>query len=176
MLTNVITEKAVGRFLQIHMLSGFAPLQKRYTVSLIRAAILREVAEIFNQEHLSAPYKLLAYMIAEGIIDIRIATVGDTAAANIRRLFHDKVGVFGDREHNYVGFRGSMNETFQGLSPAGNIESVDVFPSWVDERDRIRVNEAQTQFENLWNGIIPNVRVMAFPEAANIARRMACAK
>lgn len=134
---------------------------------VIRAAILREVAEIFNQEHLSAPYKLLAYMIAEGIIDIRIATVGDTAAANIRRLFHDKVGVFGDREHNYVGFRGSMNETFQGLSPAGNIESVDVFPSWVDERDRIRVNEAQTQFESLWNGIIPNVRVMAFPEAAS---------
>ena len=77
------------------------------------------------------------------------------------------IGVFGDREHNYVGFRGSMNETFQGLSPAGNIESVDVFPSWVDERDRIRVNEAQTQFENLWNGIIPNVRVMAFPEAAS---------
>jgi len=60
-----------------------------------------------------------------------------------------------------------MNETYQGLSPAGNIESIDVFPSWADARDRIRVHEAQTQFEELWSGTIQNVRVMAFPEAAH---------
>ena len=155
-----------------------AAMQKGYEAQsdeIVRNAVMREVADIFNHENLSVPYKLLAYMIAEGIIDVRIATVGESAASHIRRLFHDKVGVFGDQAGNYVGFRGSMNETFQGLSPAGNIESIDVFPSWVDQRDRIRVTEAQSQFEALWNGTLHNVRVMAFPEAAQtIMREKAC--
>ena len=40
--------------------------------------------------------------------------------------FHDKVCIFVDPLENAVGFRGSMNETFKGLSSDGN-RIIDVF-------------------------------------------------
>ena len=88
-------------------------------------------------------------MVAESIIDVKIAVPTSAASPNAKRLFHDKVGLFTDSEGNRVGFRGSMNETFKGLSSDGNMESIDVFPSWMDERDQDRVDSAADFFEKL---------------------------
>ena len=76
-----------------------------------------------------------------------------------------KVGIFSDGYGNAVGFRGSMNETFQGLSDAGNLESIDVFPSWADIRDSQRLQSATNYFERLWNKVENNVLVYDFPDA-----------
>ena len=86
-------------------------------------------------------------MVAESIIDVKIAIPTSAASPNAKRLFHDKVGLFTDSAGNRVGFRGSMNETFKGLSSDGNMESIDVFPSWMGDRDQDRVDGAVDFFE-----------------------------
>ncbi|MEK4362058.1 DEAD/DEAH box helicase family protein [Paenibacillus sp. FSL M8-0212] len=134
--------------------------------SLIANSIREEVEKMFANPYLSAPSRLLAYLVSTGIIDIKIATVGNELNANVKRLFHDKVGVFHDTLGNAVGFRGSMNETYKGLSSDGNIESIDVFPSWVGDRDKSRVTDAQIIFERLWTNVVNDVTVYDFPAAA----------
>ncbi len=139
--------------------------------SVIYDAIMREVEHMFHDQSLAAPTKLLAYLVAEGIIDVKLAVVGTKTSPQIRRLFHDKVGVFIDENHDAVGFRGSMNETYKGLASDGNIESIDVFPSWVDERDQKRVEDAQRQFDELWDDCSTGVSVFEFPEAVRSVLR-----
>ncbi|MEZ7157555.1 DEAD/DEAH box helicase family protein [Streptomyces sp. MAD19A] len=80
-------------------------------------------------------------------------------------MFHDKVGLFSDGEGDSVGFRGSLNETYLGLSPSGNIESIDVWPSWEGDRDSERVINARARFDRLWAGDIGGVEVFSLPSA-----------
>lgn len=119
---------------------------------------------LFENPYLTAPAKLLAYMISQEIIDIKIAIPSGDESPNANRLFHDKVGIFTDSAGNKVGFRGSMNETFKGLSSDGNIESIDVFPNWLDSRDAERVANAACFFEKLWAATVPGITVYNFPD------------
>lgn len=132
---------------------------------LLADSIKEEVEALFQSPALFAPAKLLAYLVAEGIIDVKIAVPGEHSDADARRMFHDKVGVFTDSLNHSVGFRGSMNETFKGLSSDGNIESIDVFPNWVDTRDKTRVENAQGFFDRLWQNLVNDVVVYPFPAA-----------
>lgn len=134
--------------------------------ALLADSLRIEMNNLFSQPSLSAPATLLAYMVAEGIIDVRIAAI-DTGmlVADVRRLFHDKVGIFMDSFGDAVGFRGSMNETYKGLSSDGNIESIDAFPNWLGERDSQRLSDAVTLFNRLWENTVPNVAVYRFPDA-----------
>lgn len=133
---------------------------------ILTRSINEEVEALFNTPYLSAPAKLLAYMVAKSIIDVKIAVPTSAASPNARRLFHDKVGIFTDSEGNHVGFRGSMNETFKGLSSDGNMESIDVFPSWMGERDQDRVDGAVDFFEKLWNEQVSGITTYRFPSAS----------
>ena len=40
-----------------------------------------------------------------------------------------------------------------------------IFPSWMDERDRERVLDAESQFKKLWNNAVPGVIIYDFPSA-----------
>ncbi len=145
-----------------------AALDEGYTArnsQLLADSIREEVDALFESPTLSAPAKLLAYLVSEGIIDVKIAVPGEHSDADARRMFHDKVGVFSDTLGYSVGFRGSMNETFKGLSSDGNIESIDVFPSWADERDKTRVDNAQDFFNRLWHNTVAGIVVYPFPTA-----------
>ncbi len=132
---------------------------------ILEESLRHEVEDLFSRPELSAPALLLSYLVAEGIIDVKIAVPGEHAGADARRLFHDKVGIFTSTDGQSVGFRGSMNETYKGLSSDGNIESIDVFPSWIDSRDRERVDVAKDFFDRLWINIVPGVIVYPFPTA-----------
>lgn len=134
--------------------------------AILAKAIVDEVSAMLDNPYLSAPSKLLAYLVSEEIIDVKIAVPNGKESYVVKRMFHDKVGIFYDGESNAVGFRGSMNETFNGLSEDGNIESIDVFPNWLDNRDKERVEKASDFFNKLWNYMIPNVIVYPFPNAA----------
>lgn len=138
---------------------------------IVRDSITREVKSLFGQEILSAPQKLLAFMIAEGIVDIKLATVANPTSASITRMFHDKVGIFADELGNCVGFRGSMNETYQGLASDGNIESIDVFPNWLNDREKKRAEDAAFQFNLLWQNASPGVCIYTFPDEARAILR-----
>ena len=133
---------------------------------LLAESLAKEVQALFDDPFLTAPAKLLAYMISKGIMDVKIAVPTGNESPNARRLFHDKVGIFTDAEGNKVGFRGSMNETYKGLSSDGNMESIDVFPNWLDSRDAERVNDASTFFGKLWSESVPGIIVYPFPSAS----------
>lgn len=130
---------------------------------IIKESLQKEFESLFNNEYLSAPSRALACLISMGVIDIKIAIGKSSMSSDIKRLFHDKVGIFYDSE-SIVGFRGSINETFKGLSDDGNIESIDVFPNWVGGRDQERVLLASSHFEDLWNNRMPDVSLFELPE------------
>lgn len=132
---------------------------------IIKDSLAKELEELFSLDSLLKPARLLACLIADGILDIKIAIPRTNMEPDLARLFHDKVGIFTDVVGDSVGFRGSMNETFQGLSEDGNLESIDVFPSWSDTRDAFRVDSAKQYFERLWSGAEPHASVYKFPDA-----------
>ena len=122
--------------------------------------LFREMKAIFAKESLSKPEKVLACMICSGNLEIKIAVGGDS-----NRLFHDKVGIFHDDAGNSIAFRGTINETFKGLSNDGNFESLDAFTSWEEGKDLSRLYDIENDFESLWHNKIESIKVYNVPEA-----------
>jgi superfamily II DNA or RNA helicase len=125
---------------------------------------IAEIERLIEDEYLSKPTKVLATLIAMDIIDFKIAFISQQSSPRHKKIFHDKVGIFKDASDNAVVFKGSMNETWTGLSSDGNIESVDVYLSWQDDRDRIRVEDETQYFESLWGNNYPTASVIEFPK------------
>lgn len=84
--------------------------------AILTRSIEQEVSAMFDSDILSAPARLLAYLVAKDIVDIKIAVPSGNETPTVKRMFHDKVGIFSDSSGNAVGFRGSMNETFKCIS------------------------------------------------------------
>ena len=110
---------------------------------------------VFEEERLN----LLANLIADGHLEIKIAFTESNKSVG---MFHEKVGLMFDKEHNIVAFSGSMNET--GTAFAYNYESIDVFCSWTIDRERTYAKERA--FSALWGGEEANIEVIDFPEVA----------
>lgn len=141
------------------LLFGYAARTNAELVVSLRT----ELAEMLASTQ-PAGTRLLAALVAAGRLDIRLAQVATGASEVTKRMFHDKVGIFADGAGNVVGFRGSLNESYLGLAPDGNIESVDVWPSWEGGRDAQRAHNAVRRFEQLWQGRTPGIHVAALPE------------
>jgi superfamily II DNA or RNA helicase len=142
--------------------TGYSARHEELNAARTRA----ELEAIYETPYLRKPAQVLAALVAEGVVELKIAWVGDEAAGRPRRLFHDKLGVFQDSDGNTVVFKGSMNETWPALSADGNLESVDVFVDWYDERESDRVRTEQEYFEALWRDAYPTVKTVPFPEVA----------
>lgn len=134
--------------------------------AVLAARLQEEVTHLLDTPVLSEPARVLATLVAIETLDLRIAFLLRDDQECHRRLFHDKVGIFEDRHGDAVVFKGSMNETWAGLSNDGNLESVDVFLSWENQRERQRVDEEIHNFEALWANRYPSTDVRPFPEAA----------
>ena len=79
---------------------------------------------------------LLAHLISDGILDIRIAY---TDKDNEIGMYHEKMGILEDKDGNHVAFSGSMNESMTAMSI--NYETIDVFCDWREaEADRVLCN------------------------------------
>ena len=91
--------------------------------------------------------ELLAWMIANGFLDVKIAVPCDTDRRPIRdnSIFHEKTGIIEDKTGDRLAFNGSINETEFGWSR--NWESFNVFTSWSDSP---RVDQEETGFAKLW--------------------------
>ncbi|WP_298362764.1 DEAD/DEAH box helicase family protein [uncultured Litoreibacter sp.] len=121
------------------------------------AALSTEVDDLRNYA-LTKPVQLLSWMIADGLLEVRIAVP-------VKKLdgdYHPKVGCFTDEANNHVVFHGSQNETERGFR---NFECLDVYMSWADERDAQRVKSHRSRFERIWAGRDPNVRCYRLPSA-----------
>ncbi len=123
-----------------------------------------DIRYMLTTPYLHKPTAVLATLIALEIVDVRIAFM--TKTPRHQRLFHDKLGIFRDGFDNIVAFKGSMNETWAGLSADGNLESVDVFLSWEHAREANRVTENEAYFDALWENECEGVTVRKFPDIA----------
>jgi len=125
---------------------------------VIERAVLRQITgetvDYFSMQRLN----LLACLIADGILDIRIAY---TEGKNGIGMYHEKMGVIEDAKGNAVAFSGSMNESATAMSI--NYESIDVFRSWGDKNEANRVRLKQNAFHSIWNNGEPNIKVLDFP-------------
>lgn len=134
---------------------GYADREK-----IISDALLREVdidistVDYFAKERLN----LLANLIANGVLDIKIAFVN---SKNGIGMYHEKMGIIEDSEGNRVAFSGSNNETAQGMFC--NYETLDTFCSWASEDIRERVICKESAFERIWSDAEPSMNVKKFP-------------
>lgn len=101
----------------------------------------------------------LAWLIASGSLDIKIALRADPGTGRLARgLYHEKIGIFSDAAGNHVAFTGSGNETEGGL--LANFESIDVYCSWQDPQRRVARKIAA--FDRLWNDLTMGLIVLDF--------------
>lgn len=135
-------------------------IQKGYAErnSVIEGAVLRQITgekvDYYSMQRLN----LLACLIAEGVLDIRIAYTEDKDGIG---MYHEKMGLIEDEEGNIVAFSGSMNESATAMSI--NYETIDVFRSWGDQNEADRVRLKQNAFFSIWNDSEPNIKVLEFP-------------
>ena len=121
---------------------------------VIGDALLRELSEPAN-EFDKKRLNLLANLIADGVLDIKIALTeqyGDIG------MYHEKMGIILDAEGNKVAFSGSMNESATAM--VVNYETIDVFCSWIDDE---RVLAKENAFASIWNNSEPNIETIDFP-------------
>ncbi|WP_305783730.1 DEAD/DEAH box helicase family protein [Symbioplanes lichenis] len=133
----------------------------------IDSRLLEEVRNLLNDPVISDPARVLAALVAHGTVDLKVAILRDSEMRSVKgRIFHDKLGIFGDEYNNRVVFKGSMNETWTGLANDGNLESVDVAVSWMGARDVERVRTEESYFADLWHNRYPTLNVRPFPDVA----------
>jgi len=136
----------------------------------VAKSLQNTIQEMLASNTLCKPTMVLASLVAKGIVEFKIATFDKTSSPRHSRLFHDKVGIFCDHQKeengNVVVFKGSMNETWAGLSMDGNLESIDVYVSWGDKRELERVKSEQEYFDSLWNNDYKLISVKDFPSLA----------
>lgn len=134
------------------------------------AARLRdEVETMLQDEALAEPTRVLAALVATGVLEFKIAVLRSRPGASATRIFHDKLGILRDANGNSLVFKGSMNETWSGLSADGNLESVDVACGWLGGRDAERVGDETAYFAQLWSNTYPDLDVRPFPDTARSA-------
>lgn len=100
----------------------------------------------------------LAKLLEIGRLDLKIA-VPSTG----RGIYHEKVGLFFDKDDNYIAFSGSANESNSAFE--SNYECIEVFTSWGDQS---RAKKKKKHFETLWEATNKDCFIFDFPEAAKL--------
>ncbi|NBC28600.1 MAG: DEAD/DEAH box helicase family protein, partial [Spirochaetes bacterium] len=131
--------------------------EKARTDELLREVLSHKIESLrqaLEQDTLSA----LAWMVADNILDFRLAVPHTKLDQG---NFHIKFGVFTDDDGDQVSFSGSYNDSEQGLR---NYEGLNIFRSW--DGTASYVQQSVEQFERLWSGDDPNLRIYDLPAAA----------
>jgi superfamily II DNA or RNA helicase len=171
-LRSFIAEGGTYRILCSQVLADgdIEALREGYTGRLdedLGARFQAEVESMLADPVLRVPARVLAALVAKGSLDVQIAVLSNQQMRSASgRIFHDKLGIFRDAFGNRVMFKGSMNETWNGLSADGNLESVDVAASWMGPRDLERTDVEDRYFEELWTRNYPGLIVRPFPDVA----------
>lgn len=125
---------------------------------IIESALMKELSDEHTDYYSMERLNLLANLIADGVLDIRIAYTEDKNGIG---MYHEKMGIITDEYGNSVAFSGSMNESATAMSV--NYETIDVFCSWKEETEVERVKLKENAFYSIWNDCEPNIHVMEFP-------------
>lgn len=126
--------------------------------NIIEQALLRQLSDDHTDYYSMERLNLLANLIADGVMDIRIAYTDNNRELG---MYHEKMGIIEDSDGNHVAFSGSMNESMTAM--AINYETIDVFCDWKgEEADRVRLKD--NAFYSMWNNIEPSLQVLEFPK------------
>lgn len=109
----------------------------------------------FEKDYLS----LLSYLIASGILDIKVGIVDSAHNA----MLHEKISIFTDDCSNIVVASSSGNFTPYGL--IFNKETFDVYCSWRGSDPMLRCVGQRMAFSRKWDDREIGMRVVPFPEA-----------
>jgi SNF2 family DNA or RNA helicase len=121
---------------------------------------LKENLEDLDDERLDANLSILARLLREGRIHIKVAY--PRSPSHDWEIFHPKVGLFHDSNGSTISFEGSVNETVGGW--ARNYERFKVHRSWVPEQADYVDGDKET-FDRLWSDEHPFVEVYDLPDA-----------
>ena len=146
--------------------SSIADAYRALTSDELAVSLLAEYHRLLQHPYLSEPAAALAGLIVDGVVDIRIAQVSPHARASSKSMFHDKTGLFFDDNGDAIGFRGGINETYLGLAPGGNLDSITVWTSWAGGRETQITLSNIERFERLWRDEAPGVDVDEVPDIA----------
>ena len=110
--------------------------------------------------------EVLAWMVAEGMLEIRVVLPRDEQGLPIpayqaQDYFHPKTGVFTDRQGYQVAFSGSVNESETAWTK--NYESFAVYFSWNETKPYLA--QVVHNFEQLWSGQESDWIALDVPEA-----------
>lgn len=138
-------------------------IQKGYSErnTVIEKAVLRQIGDERLDYYSMQRLNLLASLIADGVMDIRIAYTEDKRGIG---MYHEKMGLMEDSAGNIIAFSGSMNESATAMSI--NYETIDVFRSWGDSNEAERVKMKESAFYSIWNDCEPNIHVLEFPSVS----------
>lgn len=98
----------------------------------------------------------LAWLVADKRLIFKIAIPTEKLKGGD---FHDKFGIFTDKDGKRLSFSGSYNETAKGEI---NYESLKIFNSWETVLKDFVDYDAQ-RFEDIWSSKDPNLRVYSLP-------------
>ena len=135
------------------MLIGVQAMSDSTLRALLEANVI-DLAKTIDAKTLVA----FSWMIADGIIELRIAVPKDK---DVRRNYHDKVGIFSDTMGNEVALHGSLNDSIQGSL---NGEAFSVFCSWIDSQKEYLENH-KNRLQVLWSGKNPLFGAYPLPDA-----------
>jgi ERCC4-related helicase len=107
--------------------------------------------------------ELLAWMIARGVLEVRLAVPCDAARRPVAgtAIFHAKSGIVEDKAGNRLAFSASINETPEGWT--GHWEEFHVFTSW--GADTVHLDAAEQSFARLWEDRARAAIVLPVPAA-----------
>ena len=128
---------------------------------VLRDSTSRSLAAI-HSDFVADRLGALAWLVANDLMDIRLALRVDDKGQLANGIYHEKFGIFTDSTGHNVAFVGSSNETAGGL--VDNFESIEVFWSWDDPH--LRVPPKVKHFDSLWRNLEPRIQVVAFTHIA----------
>ena len=98
-------------------------------------------------------------LIATDRVEVRVALRTGQRPADI---YHEKIGVFSDRDGSVVAFSGSVNESWAAY--VANFERIDIFPKSIPG-DRRRALAVERHFDDLWRNNTDGVEVLRLYDA-----------
>ncbi len=122
--------------------------EKRATNDLLNSYSLKEIS---TDDEIKMD--IISNLIENGRLKIKVAFMNDG-------IYHEKFGIFADKEGEMVYFNGSANETKSAKKK--NFESFMVTESWDSEKSRRSILKEKEYFEKLWNNKIDDDSLIVY--------------
>lgn len=129
--------------------------------TIIESRFLEDLSN-FQDECLHNHAKVLGWLIAQNILEVRIGYIDYENQIGLEPILHQKSGILEDRNGNILAFNGSNNESVSGW--LYNTEAFNVFCSWLSGQEGY-VEDTVESFKKYWEDRGDKTRVISFPEA-----------